>query len=61
MMNNALYGKTIENVERRIDIRLLNNMEKARTKEVKPHCVDYRVFDGYVAPIEEQVKAAAAK
>ena len=29
-MNNAPYGKTIENVARRTDIRLLNDMEKAR-------------------------------
>ena len=30
LMNNAPYGKTIDNVARRTDIRLLNDMEKAR-------------------------------
>ena len=30
LMNNAPYGKTIENVARRTEIRLLNDMEKAR-------------------------------
>ena len=30
LMNNAPYGKSIENVARRTDIRLLNDMEKAR-------------------------------
>ena len=30
LMNYAPYGKTIENVARRTDIRLLNDMEKAR-------------------------------
>ena len=55
-MNNASYGKTIENVARRTDIRLLNDMEKARRLAEKPHCVDFRVFDGQVSPPEEQVE-----
>ena len=44
-MNNAPYGKTIENVARRSDIRLLNNMVKARKLSEKPHCIDWRLFD----------------
>ena len=60
LMNNAPYGKTIENVARRTDIRLLNDIKKARRLAEKPHFVDFRVFDGQVAPPEEQVKAAAA-
>ena len=48
LMNNAPYGKTIENAARRSDIRLLNDMEKARKLAEKPHCVDFRVFDGNV-------------
>ena len=61
LMNNAPYGKTIENVARRTDICLLNNMEKARRLAEKPHCVDFRVFDGQVAPPEEQVEAPVAE
>ena len=61
LMNNGPYGKTIKNVARQIDIRLLNDMEKARRLAEKPHCVDFRVFDGQVAPPEEQVEAAAAE
>ena len=61
LMNNAPNKKTIENVARRTDIRLLNNMEKARRLAEKPHCVDFRVFDGQITPPEEQVEAAAAE
>ena len=60
-MNNAPYGKTIENVARRTDIRLLNDMNKARKLAEKPHCVDFRVFDGKVAQQEEQEEATDAK
>ena len=60
-MNNTSYGKTIENVARRTDIRLLNDMEKARRLAEKPHCVDFRVFDGQVAPPEEQVEPDGAE
>ena len=38
LMNNAPYNKTIKNVAQRIDIRLLNNMEKARKLAKKPDC-----------------------
>ena len=59
-MNNKPYGKTIENVARRTDIRFLNDMEKARRLAEKPHCVKFCVFDGKVTPPEKQVEAAAA-
>ena len=60
-MNNAPYRRTIESVARRTDIRLINDMEKARSLAEKPHCVDFRLFDGQVALPEEQVEAAAAE
>ena len=61
LMNNAPCEKTIENGARRTDIRQLNDMEKARMLADKPHCVDFRVFDGQVAPPDEKVDAADAK
>ena len=60
-MNNAPYRKTIENVARRADIRLLNDIMKAWKLAEKPHCVDFRVFDKHVATPEKQVEAAAAE
>ena len=50
LMNNAPYWKTIENLARRTDIRLLNDIEKARKLAEEPHCLNFRVFDGHVAP-----------
>ena len=50
LMDNAPYGKTIENVTLGTHIRLLNDMEKARRLAKQPHCVEFRVFDGQLAP-----------
>ena len=61
LMNNAPYGQTIENVARHKDIRLLNDMEKARRLAKMPHCVDFHVFDGQVGPPKKQVETAAAE
>ena len=60
LMNNAPYGKTIKNVARLTDIRMLNDMEKTQRFAEEPHCVDFRVLHGQVAQSEEQVEAAAA-
>ena len=60
-MKNAPYGKTIENLARRTNIRLLNDMKKAQKIAETPHCVDFLMFDYPVALPEEQVKAVAAE
>jgi hypothetical protein len=44
-LNNAPYGKTIENAARRSYIRLLNDPGKGRKLAEKPHCVDIRILD----------------
>lgn len=58
--NNAPYDNTIDNVARRADIYLLNNMRKARKLDEKPYCVDFRVFNGQVVSQKEEVAAAVA-
>ena len=45
---------------RRIDIRLLNDMEIARKLAEMLHCVDFWVFHGQIAPPLKQVEIAAA-
>ena len=52
LMNNSVYGKTIENAAKRSDIRLLNDDEKARQLAEKPHCVDFRLFNENLIGIE---------
>ena len=60
-INTSPYKKTIENVVRRTDIRLLYDMEKRQKLAKKLHSVNFRVLDNQVAPPEEHVEVAAAK
>ena len=45
MMNNAPYGKTIENVAKRTNSKVLTDMEKARRMAEKPQCINCRLFN----------------
>ena len=44
-MNNAVYGKTMENMRRRVKIRIVKN-EKYNIKYTpKPTCVRWNIYD----------------
>ena len=53
LMANSVYGKTIENLRKRISVKIANN-EKDFVKRVsKPTYISRRIFDKYYAGIQE--------
>ena len=48
LMINSGYGKTMENLQKRINVRLVNNAEKFLKYTSKPTYITYKIFDkGY--------------
>ena len=45
LMNNAFYGKTMENIRGRVSIKLLNNGEEAKKMFSKPTYKDHIIFN----------------
>jgi hypothetical protein len=52
LRNNATYGKMVENVEKRSDIRLCTDEKKARKLGEKPHCIRFQIFDDNLIGLE---------
>ena len=44
-MNNAIYGKTMENLRNRIEARLLNNRKDYLKWTAKPSYISHKIFD----------------
>ena len=44
IMNNAVYGKTIENVLKRLMVKIYTDAELARKHAEKPHCINFKAF-----------------
>ncbi len=53
-MNNAIYGKCIENLEKRADEKLVNTEKQLKKWTENPNCKDIRVFDENLVGIELQ-------
>ena len=45
LMNNSVFGKTMENIRNRVDVRLVGNMEKAQKLIAKPNLKHWSLFD----------------
>jgi hypothetical protein len=50
-MNNSCYGKTCENQQKRTDIKLVADEEKALQFLSMPHLLGFRVFDSNLAAV----------
>ena len=53
LMINSVYGKTIENLRKRINVRLINNAEDFRKHTSKPTYITYKIYGKDYAAIHE--------
>ena len=54
LMNNSLYGKTMENLRKRIKIRVAKNIQDFIKYTSRPTCVNWKVFENNSAAIHER-------
>jgi hypothetical protein len=54
LMNNALFGKTCENVTKRNDVRLMVDRAKCEVLMRKPHCLGFKIFSKDIAAVAMQ-------
>ena len=54
LMNNAVYSKKMENMRKRIKIRVVKNSQDFIKYTSKPTCVNWKVFENNLAAIHEK-------
>ena len=52
LMNNSVFGKTMENVSKRIDVKLMTNEAKFVKQCSLPYFKDFRIFSDGLAAVE---------
>ena len=45
LMNNSVFGKTMENIRNRVDVKLVNNRGAAEKLSAKPNFEHLTIFD----------------
>ena len=53
-MNNSVYGKTMENLRKRIKIRVVKNSQDFIKYTSRPTYVNWKVFENNLAAIHEK-------
>ena len=56
LMNNSVFGKTMENIRNRVDIKLVNNREKAEKLTAKPNFKHCNIFSENLISIHMKKK-----
>ena len=52
-MNNAIYGKAMENLRNRIDVKLVNNKEDYLKCTSKPSYMSHKIFEKSLVAIRK--------
>ena len=53
LMNNSVYGKTMENLRKRIKIRLVNNAKDYKKYVRRPSIASHEIFNKHIVAIQE--------
>ena len=53
LMSNSVYGKTMENLRKSINVRLVNNAEDFLKYTIKPTYITHKMFGKDYAAIQE--------
>ena len=54
LLNNAVYGKTMENMRKRIKARVVKNSQDYINYTSRPTCINWKVFENNLAAIHEK-------
>ena len=60
-MNNAVYGKTMENIKKRVKIRVVKNSQDFIKYTSRPTCTNQKVFENNLAVIYEKKISLTSK
>ncbi|GBM93472.1 hypothetical protein AVEN_215357-1 [Araneus ventricosus] len=56
LMNSSVYGKTLENIQNRVDVQLVNDEKKAQKLVAAPTFKRFKIFDNELVGVERVKK-----